>query len=112
MHKPPARGSGGYYNRPERTPAPKSPPGRRRDDGGPMRETILAEQTHAFIRVERWGAAVLPFGATEPHNLHLPYGTDTFQVEELGRRATARAWEAGARVLLLPALPYGVNTNY
>src|SRR5436305_108123 len=58
------------------------------------------------------GAAVLPFGATEPHNLHMPYGTDTFQVEELGRRATSRAWEAGARVLLLPALPYGVNTNY
>ena len=77
-----------------------------------MRETILAEQTHAFVRGRRWGAAVLPFGATEPHNLHMPYGTDTFQVEELGRRATARAWEAGARVLLLPTVPYGVNTNY
>jgi creatinine amidohydrolase len=77
-----------------------------------MSESILAEQTHAFVRAQRWQAAVLPFGATEPHNLHMPYGTDTFQVEELGRRACARAWQAGARVALLPAVPFGVNTNH
>ena len=77
-----------------------------------MGESILAEQTHAFVRAQRWQAAVLPFGATEPHNLHMPYGTDTFQVEELGRRACARAWQAGARVALLPAVPFGVNTNH
>src|ERR1700676_2734202 len=77
-----------------------------------MREFILAEQTHAFIREQSWQAAVLPFGATEPHNLHMPYGTDTFQVEELGRRACERAWERGARVVLLPAIPFGVNTNH
>src|SRR3954454_1419011 len=77
-----------------------------------MREWILAEQTHHFVRQERWQAAVLPFGATEPHNLHMPYGTDNFQVEELGRRACARAWGAGAKVALLPTIPYGVNTNY
>jgi creatinine amidohydrolase len=77
-----------------------------------MREYLLAEQTHAFVREQPWQAAVLPFGATEPHNLHMPYGTDTFQVEELGRRACARAWEKGGRVALLPALPFGVNTNH
>jgi creatinine amidohydrolase len=77
-----------------------------------MREPILAEQTHAFVREQTWQAAVLPFGATEPHNLHMPYGTDTFQVEELGRRACAHAWQKGARVALLPALPFGVNTNH
>src|SRR3954470_20286800 len=73
---------------------------------------VLAEQTHAFLRSQRWEVAVLPFGATEPHNLHMPYGTDNFQVEELGRRACAKAYEAGARVLLLPTIPYGVNTNH
>src|SRR5262245_1398632 len=77
-----------------------------------MHESILAEQTHAFVRGQRWQAAVLPFGATEPHNLHMPYGTDTFQVEELGRRACAHAWQQGARVVLLPAMPFGVNTNH
>jgi creatinine amidohydrolase len=55
--------------------------------------------------------AVLPLGATEPHNLHLPYGTDTFQVEAIAARACATAVEDGARVLLLPTLPYGTETN-
>jgi creatinine amidohydrolase len=77
-----------------------------------MRESVLAEQTHAFVREQRWQAAVLPFGATEPHNLHMPYGTDTFQVELLGQRACQRAFDAGARVALLPTIPFGVNTNH
>jgi creatinine amidohydrolase len=77
-----------------------------------MRDSILAEQTHAFVRGQRWQAAVLPFGATEPHNLHMPYGTDTFQVQALAERACERAYRAGARVVLLPTIPYGVNTNH
>jgi creatinine amidohydrolase len=77
-----------------------------------MNESVLAEQTHAFVRAQKWQAAVLPFGATEPHNLHMPYGTDTFQVEELARRACQRAFDAGAQVALLPTIPYGVNTNH
>lgn len=54
----------------------------------------------------------MPFGATEPHNLHMPYGTDNYQVEELGRRACGQAYERGAKVLLLPTMPFGVNTNH
>src|SRR2546430_6626731 len=76
-----------------------------------MREWILAEQTHAFVRSQRWDVAVLPSGATEPHNLHMPYGTDNFQVEAIGARACECAYRAGAKVLLLPTIPYGVNTN-
>ena len=77
-----------------------------------MGESILAEHTHAFVREQPWQAAVLPFGATEPHNLHMPYGTDTFQLDALANRACERAYRAGAKVLLLPAIPYGVNTNH
>jgi creatinine amidohydrolase len=77
-----------------------------------MREWNLSEQNHAFVRAQKWEVAVLPFGATEPHNLHMPYGTDTLQVEALGQRACARAYQAGAKVVLLPAIPYGVNTNH
>jgi creatinine amidohydrolase len=77
-----------------------------------MNEPILAEQTHAFIRSQQWQVAVLPFGATEPHNLHMPYGTDNFQVEELGRRVCQAAYNRGAKVLLLPVIPFGVNTNH
>jgi creatinine amidohydrolase len=77
-----------------------------------MRPYVLAEQNHAFIRSQHWEAAVLPFGATEPHNLHMPYGTDNYEVEEIGRRACEKAYEAGAKVLLLPVMPFGVNTNH
>jgi creatinine amidohydrolase len=78
----------------------------------PRRPWILAEQNHAHVRGERWQVAVLPFGATEPHNLHMPYGTDNFQVEVIGDRICAYAYRAGARATLLPTIPYGVNTNH
>src|SRR5438876_2806837 len=77
-----------------------------------MSESVLAEQTHAFIRSQHWEVAVLPFGATEPHNLHMPYGTDNFQVEAMGQRACEKAYGAGAKVLLLPTISFGVNTNH
>jgi creatinine amidohydrolase len=77
-----------------------------------MRPWILAEQTHEFIRQHKWQVAVLPFGATEPHNLHMPYATDVYQVEQMGQRACEKAYAAGAKVLLLPAIPFGVNTNH
>jgi creatinine amidohydrolase len=77
-----------------------------------MRDWVLAEQNHGSLRSRKWEVAVLPFGATEPHNLHMPYGTDTFQVEAIGERACAKAHAAGAAVLLLPTIPFGVNTNH
>src|SRR3954469_10657507 len=73
---------------------------------------VLAEQTHQFIRSQKWEVAVLPFGATEPHNYHMPYGTDNYQVEEIGSRACEAAYQRGAKVLLLPTVPFGVNTNH
>jgi creatinine amidohydrolase len=77
-----------------------------------MREWVLADQNHAFLRGQKWEVAVLPFGATEPHNLHMPYGTDNFQVDVIGDKACEKAYRAGAKVLLLPTMPYGVNTNH
>ena len=77
-----------------------------------MREWILAEQNHAFVRAQKWEVAVLPFGATEPHNLHMPYGTDIYEVEAIAQRACETAYKAGARVTLLPTIPFGVNTNH
>jgi creatinine amidohydrolase len=72
----------------------------------------LSELNYGRIKGEPpFAVAVLPLGATEPHNLHLPYGTDTFQVEVIASRASAWAHERGARVVLLPAIPYGTETN-
>jgi creatinine amidohydrolase len=77
-----------------------------------MSEWVLSEQTHEAIAARKWEVVVLPFGATEPHNTHMPYGTDVFQVEQVGRRACERAYKKGAGVLLLPTVPFGVNTNH
>jgi creatinine amidohydrolase len=77
-----------------------------------MSDFILEQASHGFLRQHKWEVAVLPFGATEPHNYHMPYGTDTFQVEEIGQRACEQAYKKGAKVLLLPAVPFGVNTNH
>jgi creatinine amidohydrolase len=72
----------------------------------------LSELSYGQIKGEApFDVAVLPLGATEPHNLHLPYGTDTFQVEVIAGRACAWAHRQGARVVLLPTLPYGTETN-
>ncbi len=76
-----------------------------------MRPWILSESNYGQVRDRPVGVAVLPLGATEPHNLHLPYGTDTYQVEAVGQRACERAHARGASVALLPSLPYGTETN-
>jgi creatinine amidohydrolase len=76
-----------------------------------MRPWILAETNYAHVKECDYQVAVLPMGATEPHNLHLPYGTDTFEAEAIGSRACGAAWNRGARVVLLPTIPYGTETN-
>lgn len=76
-----------------------------------MRPYVLAELTWETVRTERFEVAVLPWGATEAHNRHLPYATDTVQCDAVAARAAAIAWDAGARVLVLPAVPFGVQTG-
>jgi creatinine amidohydrolase len=72
----------------------------------------LAESSYRHVLdAPRPQVAVLPLGATEPHNLHLPYGTDTIQVTSLARAACADAAAKGAPVWLLPAIPFGAETN-
>lgn len=76
-----------------------------------MREWILAEVNYGYVKQHPYEVAVLPMGATEPHNLHLPYGTDTFEATEIAGRACEAAFRQGARVVMLPAIPYGTETN-
>jgi creatinine amidohydrolase len=76
-----------------------------------MREWKLAEVRYNIVRKRQYEVAVLPIGATEPHGLHMPYGTDNFEVESLADRACEQAHAMGAKVILLPTIPYGVDTN-
>ncbi len=72
---------------------------------------MVAESTWAAVRDTTWQAAVLPWGATEPHNLHLPYATDIVECERIAAEASRLAWERGARVAVLPAVPFGANAG-
>ena len=54
---------------------------------------------------------VMPWGATEPHNQHLPYGTDTIETMAIADRAAFLAQQQNARVVILPPIPFGVNTG-
>ncbi|HEY1685811.1 MAG TPA: creatininase family protein [Tepidisphaeraceae bacterium] len=55
--------------------------------------------------------AVLPWGATEGHNYHLPHGTDCIEATRLGETAVAQANAQGARCVLLPCIPFGNNNS-
>lgn len=76
-----------------------------------IRPYILAETNWKALKDARMELAVLPWGATEAHNYHLPYGTDNYEADALAAGAAAHAWERGGKVVVLPTLPYGVNTG-
>lgn len=71
----------------------------------------LAAASLHDLRGKRFEVAVLPTGATEAHNLHLPEGQDFLLSTHVARRICAAAAERGAAVLCLPTLPYGVDCN-
>jgi creatinine amidohydrolase len=75
------------------------------------RPWLVAETTWADIRDNPRRVAVLPWGATEAHNFHLPYGTDIHETAAIAAEAGRIAWEADARVAVLPAVPFGVQTG-
>jgi creatinine amidohydrolase len=77
----------------------------------PFRPYILAEAPWKFVSGAAYDVAVLPWGATEAHNYHLPYGTDNIESDHVAAESARIAWERGARVVVLPTVPFGVNTT-
>lgn len=77
----------------------------------PPRPYILAETTWKSVKDTAYEVAILPWGATEPHNFHLPYGTDNYESAAIAERAADIAWKKGAKVVVLPTVPFGVNTG-
>jgi creatinine amidohydrolase len=76
-----------------------------------MRPWVLSEINYGTVKQSHYDVAVLPMAATEPHNLHLPYGTDMYEGTVVGERICEAAYNRGAKVLLLPTMPYGTETN-
>ncbi len=76
-----------------------------------MRPYILAESNWKTLKDTKIELAVLPWGATEAHNYHLPYATDNFEANSIAEESAKIAWENGAKLIILPTIPFGVNTG-
>jgi len=72
---------------------------------------LLGETPWKTVRDMQYEMAVLPWGATEAHNYHLPFGTDCIETEDIARKSARKAWDKGVRPVVLPVIPFGVNTG-
>src|SRR5205807_7113148 len=75
----------------------------------PGRRYVLHEANYRQLLDRRPNVAVLPWGATEAHNYHLPHGTDIIEATEIATRAAELAAQRGAKPVVLPAIPFGNN---
>ncbi len=76
-----------------------------------MRKYILKETNWKATKDIDFQLAVLPWGATEAHNYHLPYGTDIIIADDIAAESARIATSLGSKVIVLPAIPFGVNTG-
>ena len=72
---------------------------------------LLKETNWKNVKKTDYKLAILPWGATEAHNYHLPYGTDIYETEIIAEYSAKIAWESGVKVIVLPCIPFGVNTQ-
>jgi len=76
-----------------------------------IRQYILAETNWKAVKDSSFELAILPWGACEAHNYHLPYGTDIIEAELIAAEAAQLAYDQGVKIIVLPAIPFGVNTG-
>ena len=73
----------------------------------------LTDMTLKEIRDEgRFEIAVVGWGATEAHNMHIPYGCDGLITEKIAEISAMKAKAKGAKVIVLPAMYIGMNANH
>ena len=74
-----------------------------------MKPYILEQTNWKQVKSQKYEVAILPWGATEPHNYHLPYGTDSLETAKIVEEAAEKAWKKGAKIMVLPTIPLGVQ---
>jgi len=75
----------------------------------PPRSYVLLEANYRQLVDDPPNVAVLPWGATEAHNYHLPHGTDVIEASAIAEEAARIACSQGAKPIVLPAIPFGNN---
>ena len=76
-----------------------------------IRPYVLAETNWKQVKEEDYSVGILPWGATEAHNYHLPYATDNILGQSNAIEAAGKAWKQNAKPIVLPTIPFGVNTG-
>lgn len=74
-----------------------------------MKPYILEQTNWKQVKNQKYEVAILPWGATEPHNYHLPYGTDSLETARIAAQSAEKAWGKGAKIMVLPTVPFGVQ---
>ncbi len=68
----------------------------------------LYTSNYATVKNTEYQLVVLPWGATEPHNLHLPYLTDALLSQSVATAAACMALQRfNINTMVLPAIPFG-----
>ena len=74
------------------------------------REIDLSVSAYGVTRPLDYDVVILPWGATEPHNLHLPYLTDAILAHDVAVDAAQHALdEYGVRTMVLPPVAMGAQ---
>src|SRR5436189_1307918 len=73
------------------------------------RAFVLLEASYRQLLDNKPNVAVVPWGATEAHNYHLPHGTDIIEATEIAARGAEIAQQRGAKPIVLPTVPFGNN---
>jgi creatinine amidohydrolase len=70
----------------------------------------LAIENYGNVKELEYSYAVLPWGATEPHNHHLPYLTDCYLAHDVAVEAVGKDWSTyNVRGMVLPTIPLGAQ---
>lgn len=70
----------------------------------------LSVSNYGTARKHNYDIAILPWGATEPHNQHLPYLTDAILSHDIAVESAEKAEkESGTMAMVLPPMPLGAQ---
>ncbi len=75
------------------------------------RAHVLMEANYRQLLDRPPTVAMLPWGATEAHNFHLPHGTDVIEASAIAEAAADKAAARDAKPIVLPAVPFGNNAQ-
>src|SRR5690554_538822 len=59
------------------------------------------------VKKQKYSVAILPWGAVEPHNYHLPYLTDCILSYEIASDSAEQAYKSGVLSMVMPPVYFG-----